>query len=537
LINALSDAGLYSHSLSPLLSSTSNISPAEKCSLINQFYRLYNAHQSSQTQLSTLSDRCAVSQSEISSLQNKLSDCKESLADKDRQNFEISNRKLLIDREFSAFEKKTKLIIAELDKKNVQISSKEKQYRHEMRKLELDNEKLREKLSKLINEANKPVNKGLAIEISNNLAKTTQSRAKWAGTGHSERELLEKTIENLQSKLNSSQAENELIKAALHSVEKQLNEALSTGNSPISPTISAVSQLSAEQKTFLALEHCPAPLHLPFTEISPQFQADFSSKLAQLVQKLADNSAHSALLLQNTAQNSANEEFVAQLQGKIRAQLELLAEQQQIIQFQTFSTANFSAEFEEQRRLSDVGELQLISHRISKEKHENSAELVKICVEKGKLEAERQSFAQEKANFYAKHGLQLGLGKILSVKVDDNEVVGEKGLLTPSSKGINRLHSDLAALGATPQLSPAHYSFISPASSSSNNKENISHNINKRENCGKNGEISGGTDLKGLFNGLEESFNEGNGEKLFPAQLQMVRENLDESAIDSPCKQ
>ena len=155
LSSSLAEQGLHHDAavdISLLPSLLSQLSPSSHPFLLNLLHQLHSSLASNRQSLSSLQSTHSSLLSSHSSLHSQLSELQDAHADVDRRLWETEMRRRHEEAEWAAKERAMRLQQAEVERRALMVQHRDRQYRHERRKAELDADKMSERLLKLLQE-------------------------------------------------------------------------------------------------------------------------------------------------------------------------------------------------------------------------------------------------------------------------------------------------------------------------------------------------------------------------------------------------
>eukprot|EP01006_Ploeotia_vitrea_P007661 TRINITY_DN17760_c0_g1_i1.p1 TRINITY_DN17760_c0_g1~~TRINITY_DN17760_c0_g1_i1.p1 ORF type:complete len:430 (+),score=233.83 TRINITY_DN17760_c0_g1_i1:101-1291(+) len=303
------------------------------------------------------------------------------------------------------------------------IKHRDKQYKHELRKREQEQQRLKDRLSKAMADRNRESKAG--IDILNNLK---GKRGRWGaagkGSAKAEEELFQQTVNAYEERMNELVAENNALRKSLSELAHELQEALNSQHQRLaehnrgvhrSATTNAATggsgsggdaQLSEELQEALD-EFTPAQFELPFALVRGNIEDGMRAKLHMLREKIQEaNEAAERAARDSVKTTLSTEEWLEQVRN-LKA---IIAEQDQLLRSPLYSQdaadkakqdgSGESLE-EESRRWSSAADAEAERNMLRKARREATQsqkalerERLQLARDRKLLEAEKEQWRQ-----------------------------------------------------------------------------------------------------------------------------------------------
>lgn len=227
-------------------------------------------------------------------LEAKANSLRLKIEDLEREVWDVEQKRRKLEAESRVTIKSLKEQVAKLTKENAMLSSKDVQYKHEMRRKEKDFVKLQERLLAGFNSLNKEGKQGMEVL---NAAKPA-ARPRWnvssgsLSSGTSVEELNKLAYAGSEERISQLVAENSKLKDTLKQVYTDWNSAIDNASTQLKETVkhdlcSPNSKAALEQALQSTVATAPLSMFdLPFELNSDSMQSAFKKQVDQMMQKV-----------------------------------------------------------------------------------------------------------------------------------------------------------------------------------------------------------------------------------------------------------
>ncbi|XP_068203279.1 afadin- and alpha-actinin-binding protein B-like isoform X2 [Palaemon carinicauda] len=196
-------------------------------SLVNACWEMTQLYRSAVRDSNSLLDQRRRDASDISHFQNNVKDLRTSVEEKERLVCDAQERErqaLSVNKTLSSKFKSEK---DEVRRLNSVLQQREAHHQHELRKKETENNRLRERLHRLVSGERLSETRPIAITVSNTLTRSNRSRATWkteaSGARHEE-EMHRKVLGQYETWVGQLSDENEQLKGCLSAVTSHISK-------------------------------------------------------------------------------------------------------------------------------------------------------------------------------------------------------------------------------------------------------------------------------------------------------------------------
>ena len=242
--------------------------------LLNVLHALHRSLLSARQSLSSLQSSHAALVTSHSALHSQHAELQEAHVQLDKRLWETEMRRRQEEGEHAAKEKAMRAQVAEVERRAVMVANRDKQYRVELRKRELESDKLSERVLKLLQDrSGKDASHRTERECINEPAQRSKARKEMDLTARLVQREEEKRAELLQ--------ENVAIRACLASLEAQLNAVV-----PAGPSLDDSCERDAEHSPYRRRVE-PSVAELPWRMLERTVQKRVAQKLQAIARKTA----------------------------------------------------------------------------------------------------------------------------------------------------------------------------------------------------------------------------------------------------------
>ncbi|KAK7083089.1 hypothetical protein SK128_015195 [Halocaridina rubra] len=258
--------------------------------VINACWEVMHLYQTSVRDTNSLIDQRSRYASDLSHCQNTLRDLRETVAEKERLVCDAQERERQAATISKNLNAKFKTEKDEVRRLNSVLQQRETHHEHELRKKETENNRLRERLRRLVPGERQCEARPVNISLSNTLTRSNRSRAKWkteaTGIRHEE-DLHQKVISQYETWVGQLSDENDQLKSYLASITTQISK-LVTKYAHKENNVTSDGEMNSSMFSCDSLEN---PLfNLEFPSVREQVQQTLEDHLKVIVQLLEDKS-------------------------------------------------------------------------------------------------------------------------------------------------------------------------------------------------------------------------------------------------------
>ena len=266
----------------------------------------HSAHVTSQ--LTHIGSAHAALQQQHITLTATVSECRDNISELDKRRWETEMRRRALEAEATERERKSRESYVALEKKMMMVANRDKQYRHECRKKDIDYERIQDRLVKAVN-ANK---ENRAFELNGRIKVRPQT-------------------EN-HERINQLTTENASLRESLRRLEQELNEALAAHHcitdstrdidstnvtEPLSPnSLAALTAFNVKQ------------LALPYKIVSDSVENGLRTRIRILKTKIQTSSQHNDV---QHSQCDVHTKTITEMSAHINELMEVINEQHTLL--------------------------------------------------------------------------------------------------------------------------------------------------------------------------------------------------------------